>query len=72
MCRGDIGRSFNVRQADSAATNKFTVRHTSDYDFFNVYGVKLLAGRNFKQTDHDPNGRNLRYLINRSAAKLWL
>ncbi|HEY5969551.1 MAG TPA: ABC transporter permease, partial [Chitinophagaceae bacterium] len=56
---GDIGRSFNVRQADSAATNKFTVRHTSvDYDFLNVYGVKLIAGRNFKQTDHDPNGRN--------------
>jgi putative ABC transport system permease protein len=67
---GDIGRSFNVRQADSAATNKFTVRHTSvDYDFLNVYGVKLIAGRNFKQTDHDPNGRNLRsMLINRSAA----
>ena len=69
---GDIGRSFNVRQADSAATNKFTVRHTSvDYDFLNVYGVKLIAGRNFKQTDHNPNGRNLRsMLINRSAAKL--
>jgi len=69
---GDIGRSFNVRQADSATTNKFTVRHTSvDYDFLNVYGVKLIAGRNFKQTDHDPNGRNLRsMLINRSAAIL--
>jgi putative ABC transport system permease protein len=69
---GDIGRSFNVRQADSATTNKFTVRHTSvDYDFLNVYGVKLIAGRNFKQTDHDPNGSKLRsMLINRSAAKL--
>jgi len=69
---GDIGRSFNVRQADSAATNKFTVRHTSvDYDFLDVYGVILIAGRNFKQTDHDPNGRNLRsMLINRSAATL--
>jgi len=33
--------------------------------------VKLIAGRNFKQTDHDPNGRNLRsMLINRSAARL--
>jgi len=69
---GDIGRSFNVRQADSAATNRFTVRHTSvDYDFLNVYGVKLIAGRNFKQTDHNPDGRKLRsMLINRSAAKL--
>lgn len=69
---GDIGRSFNVRQLDSAATNRFTVRHTSvDYDFLDVYGIKLIAGRNFKQTDHDPSGQNLRaMLINRSAAKL--
>jgi putative ABC transport system permease protein len=69
---GDIGRSFNVRQADSASTNKFTVRHTSvDYDFFRVYGIKLVAGRNFKPTDHDPKGINLRsMLINKSAAKL--
>lgn len=69
---GDIGRSFNVRQADSASTNQFTVRHTSvDYGFLDVYGIRLIAGRNFKPTDHDPNGRNLRsMLINRSAAKL--
>jgi putative ABC transport system permease protein len=69
---GDIGRSFNVRQLDSASTNQFTVRHTSvDYDFLDVYGIRLIAGRNFKPTDHDPNGRNVRaMMINRSAAKL--
>ncbi|HEX6848030.1 MAG TPA: ABC transporter permease [Chitinophagaceae bacterium] len=69
---GDIGRSFNVRQADSATTNQFTVRHTSiDYEFLDVYGIKLVAGRNFKSTDHDPNGGNLHsMLINRSAVKL--
>ena len=69
---GDIGRSFNVRQADSATTNKFTVRHTGvDYDFLTVYGIKLIAGRNFKPADHNPRGANLRaMLINRSAAKL--
>jgi len=69
---GDIGRSFNVRQVDSATTNQFTVRHTSvDYGFLDVYGIKLIAGRNFKPTDHDPNSRNVRaMLINRSAAKL--
>jgi putative ABC transport system permease protein len=69
---GDIGRSFNVRQADSATTAKFTMRHTSvDYDFLDVYGIKLLAGRNFKPSDHDPKGRNLKsILINANAAKL--
>src|SRR5215203_613236 len=69
---GDIGRSFNVRQADSAATNKFTVRHTSvDYDFLDVYGVILIAGRNFSRADHDPRGNKLHnMLINKSAAKL--
>jgi len=68
----DIGRSFNVRQADSATTNKFTVRQTSvDYDFLNVYGIKLIAGRNFTQADHDPRGNKLHnMLINKSAAKL--
>ena len=69
---GDIGRSFNVRQADSATTNKFTVRRTAvDYDFLNVYGIRLIAGRNFTQADHDPRGSKLHnMLINRSAAKL--
>ena len=69
---GDIGRSFNVRQADSATTNKFTTRHTGvDYDFMNVYGIKLLAGRNFTKADHNPDFDKLQNtFINRSAAKL--
>jgi putative ABC transport system permease protein len=69
---GDIGRSFNVRQADSATTNRFTVRHTGiDYDFMNVYGVKLLSGRNFTTADHNPDFSKLHnILINKSAARL--
>ena len=69
---GDIGRSFNVRLADSTTTAKYTMRHTAiDYDFLNVYGIKLVAGRNFQPSDHDPNGRKQKnILINVSAAKL--
>ena len=68
----DIGRSFNVRQADSATTNRFTVRHTGiDYDYLDVYGIKLLAGRNFTPADHNADWDKLHNtLINRSAAKL--
>jgi len=69
---GDIGRSFNVRQLDSANTNRFTVRHTGvDYDFLQVYGVKLLAGRNFSPADHNTDFKKLHnLLINKNAAKL--
>jgi putative ABC transport system permease protein len=69
---GDIGRSFNVRQADSATTNHYTTRHTGiDYDFINVYGIKLLAGRNFTRTDHNTDFSKLQNaMINKSAVKL--
>ena len=69
---GDIGRSFNVRQKDSATTNQFTVRHTGvDYDFLDVYGIKLIAGRNFTPPDLTQRGANRRaMLINRSASRL--
>jgi putative ABC transport system permease protein len=69
---GETGRSFNVRQADSATTNQFTVRHTSiDYDFLGVYGIKLIAGRNYTRADHNPNGSKLKnIIINKNAASL--
>lgn len=69
---GETGRSFNVRQADSATTNRFTVRHTSvDYDFMDVYGIRLVAGRNYTRADHNPDGRKLKsILINENAASL--
>ena len=69
---GELGRSFNVRQADSGSTARNTVRHTGiDYDFFNVFQVKLIAGRNFVPTDHNPNFSKLQNLIiNQSAVKI--
>jgi len=69
---GDIGRSFNVRRADSGYLTKNTVRHTAiDYDFLDVYQVKILAGRNFLPTDYNPSFKKLHnIIINEMAAKL--
>ncbi len=68
----ELGRSFNVRQADSASNNQFTVRvMQTDYDFVPLYKMKIIAGRPFSSSDHDPDGSKLKNtLINRSAAKL--
>jgi len=69
---GETGRSFNVRREDSATTTRYTTRQTGiDYDFINTMGVKLIAGRNFTKTDHNPDFRLLHnLLINESAVKL--
>lgn len=69
---GETGRSFNVRRTDSGSLTKNTVRHTGiDYDFLDVYQVKLLAGRNFIPTDHNPNfGKLHNIIINEMATKL--
>ena len=69
---GEMGRSFNVRQADSATQNRFTVRHTGvDYDFLPTMGIEVIAGRNFTPVDHNPDfGKLHNIIINKSAAKL--
>ena len=68
----ELGRSFNVKRADSESSERFTMRHTGvDYDFMTVYGIKMLAGRNFTVADHNPDWSKLHnIIINYSAAKL--
>lgn len=69
---GETGRSFSVRRADSATGNKFTMRQTAiDYDFANVYGLKLIAGRNYTRADHNPDGSKVKnIIINENAAAM--
>src|SRR4051812_29066651 len=68
---GDLGRSFDVRQADSGSTARNTVRHTGiDYDFLDLYQVKVVAGRNFSKTDYDQDFDKLKNtIINQSTVK---
>ncbi len=68
----EMGRAFNVHRSDDNSGNKFTARNIGvDFDFINVYGIKLLAGRNFSPTDYNPDYDKLHnVLINTSAIKL--
>jgi putative ABC transport system permease protein len=68
----DMGRSFDVRRADSMTGSKFTLGQTGvDYDFLPLYQVKLLAGRQLTNADHNLNWDHLHNtIINQSAAKM--
>jgi len=68
----ELGRSFDVHRTDDNSGNHFTVRNMgADYDFLNVYGIKLLAGRNFSAVDYSPDFKKLHnILLNASAVKL--
>ena len=68
----EMGRAFNVHRSDDNSGNHFTLRNMgADYDFINVYGIKLLAGRNLSSVDYNPDYNKLHnILINASAVKL--
>ncbi|MEP7142390.1 MAG: ABC transporter permease [Ferruginibacter sp.] len=68
----EMGRAFNVHRSDDNSGNHFTVRNMgADYDFIDVYGIKLLAGRNLSSVDYNPDYNKLHnILINVSAVKL--
>lgn len=67
----ELGRAFNVQRMDKDMDNKLTMRNVSvDADFLDLYGIKLLAGRNFTGTDYNPDWNKLHnILINEMAAR---
>jgi putative ABC transport system permease protein len=67
-----LGRSFGIRTADQPAEQKYTLSTFSvDYNFFDTYQIKLLAGRKFLPTDHSADFSELKsVVINESAVKL--
>ncbi len=68
----EMGRAFNVHRADDVSGNHFTVRNMgADFDFINLYDIKLLAGRNLSSIDYNRDYNKLHnILINVSAVKL--
>ncbi|MEJ0106113.1 MAG: ABC transporter permease [Bacteroidota bacterium] len=69
---GETGRSFHIRRTDQDASTHVTMRHTAiSMGYLDLYQVKLLAGRDFVNTDFNPDwykAHNL--LLNESATKL--
>ncbi len=68
----EMSRAFDVHRADDNSGNKYTVRNMgADYDFIDVYGIKLIAGRKLTSIDYNPDYEKLHnVLINESAVKL--
>jgi putative ABC transport system permease protein len=67
----ELGRAFNVTRTDKDMDNKLSMRNVSvDADFLDLYGVKLLTGRNFTGSDYNPDWNKLHnVLINEMAVK---
>ncbi|HEY5824548.1 MAG TPA: ABC transporter permease [Cyclobacteriaceae bacterium] len=67
-----LGRSFGIRLSDQPSDAHYTVSNMGiDYDFLETFKVKLLAGRNFMQSDHKVNFQDLNtVIINNNAAQL--
>ena len=67
----ELGRAFNVHRTDKNPDTKITIRNMGvDFNYLNLYGIPLKAGRNFVQTDYNPDFNKLsNVLISESAAK---
>ena len=60
----EMARAFDVHRTNVNTENKLSMRNTSiDADFVNVFGIKLLAGRNFINTDFNPDWGKLHNII---------
>jgi putative ABC transport system permease protein len=68
----ELGRAFNVHRKDAAGDPRFTARLLSvNYDFTDVYEIKMLAGRKFSSSDHAHDWDKLHNLvINAKAVQL--
>lgn len=67
-----LGRMFDLKKKNSPEGEQFTSSFAGiDYDYFETYGVEIIAGRNFRESDHDPLFENLnKVVINESALDL--
>jgi putative ABC transport system permease protein len=67
-----LGRSFGIKLADQSSDAHYTLSNMGvDYNYFDTYNIKLLAGRKFEPTDHNVDFSKIKsVIINESATKL--
>jgi putative ABC transport system permease protein len=67
----EMGRAFDIQRTDKNSDTRLVMRNMGmDADFIRVYGIQLLAGRNFSAPDYNPDWRALHTVIlNESAVK---
>ncbi len=65
----ELGRAFNVHRTDKNTDTKITIRNMGiDFNYLKLYGIPLKAGRNFVQTDFNPDFDKLSNVIISEAA----
>lgn len=68
----ELSRDFKVRRADAADDNHYTIRSLgASTGFIDLYGIQLLAGRDFEPTDFNPDwGKLHNIILNQHTVKL--
>src|SRR5258708_1201405 len=60
----EMSRAFNVHRADDNSGSKYTLRNMGiDFDFIELYDIKLIAGRNFEPRDYNPEYNKLHNIV---------
>jgi len=65
----EMGRAFNVHRVDDNSGDHYTLRNMGvDFDFIDVYGIKLIAGRKFESRDYNADYNKLHNIVISKAA----
>ena len=64
LAGNEMARAFNIRRADDNSGNHYTLRNMGvDYDFVDLYGIKLAAGRTFGPSDYNYHYERLHNVV---------
>ncbi|MBN9385268.1 MAG: ABC transporter permease [Chitinophagaceae bacterium] len=68
----EMARTFNVHRLEDNSGAHYTLRNMSvDYDYLNLYNMKIIAGRDFDPSDYNPDPSKLHnILLSKAAVKM--